>query len=64
MTQLHLASDKLDDVIKELHELLTCYQRASADDKRIVWAVLAKYMRCENETTKRFWISRKNGGTS
>ncbi len=35
--------DDRDEFILELQRLLSCYQIASADDRKIVWAVLNKY---------------------
>ena len=32
-----------DDAVLELQRLLTCYQIASTDDKKVVWAALNKY---------------------
>lgn len=32
-----------DDFVKELERLIACYQLASFDDQKIVWAVLNKY---------------------
>lgn len=32
-----------EEAIKELQRLLICYQSASYDDRKIVWAVLNKY---------------------
>lgn len=32
-----------EEAIKELHRLLACYQLASFDDRKVVWAVLNKY---------------------
>lgn len=32
-----------DEAILELQRLLACYQIASSDDKKVVWAVLNKY---------------------
>ena len=39
---LRLRRDEREDVL-ELERLLSCYQIATPDDKRIVWAVLNKY---------------------
>lgn len=35
-------SDK-EDFVKELQRLIACYQLASFDDQKVVWAVLNKY---------------------
>ncbi len=32
-----------EDFVKELERLLACYQLASFDDRKVVWAVLNKY---------------------
>mgnify|MGYP003470055326 CR=1 FL=1 len=32
-----------DDAVLELQRLLACYQIASIDDKKVVWAALNKY---------------------
>lgn len=32
-----------DEAVLELQRLLACYQIASADDKKVVWAALNKY---------------------
>lgn len=32
-----------EETVKELQRLLACYQLASFDDRRVVWAVLNKY---------------------
>lgn len=32
-----------DEAVKELQRLLACYQLATLDDKRVIWAVLNKY---------------------
>lgn len=34
-----------EESIQELQRLLACYQIASMDDKKVVWAVLNKYMK-------------------
>jgi hypothetical protein len=34
-----------EKAVQELQRLLACYQIASIDDKRVVWAVLNKYMK-------------------
>lgn len=34
-----------EEAVQELQRLLACYQIASIDDKRVVWAVLNKYMK-------------------
>lgn len=36
-------SNGKEDFVKELERLLTCYQIASFDDRKVVWAVLNKY---------------------
>ena len=35
--------EEREEAIKELQRLLACYQVASFDDKKVVWAVLNKY---------------------
>lgn len=35
--------DQREHAVQELQRLLACYQIASMDDKRVVWAVLNKY---------------------
>ena len=32
-----------DESVRELERLVACYELASADDRRVVWAVLNKY---------------------
>lgn len=32
-----------EDFVKELERLIACYQIASFDDQKVVWAVLNKY---------------------
>ena len=32
-----------EEAVKELHRLLACYQLATFDDRKVVWAVLNKY---------------------
>lgn len=32
-----------DGFVKELERLIACYQLASFDDQKVVWAVLNKY---------------------
>ena len=32
-----------DEAVKELQRLLACYQLATFEDKKVVWAVLNKY---------------------
>lgn len=40
----YLSTDsEKDEFIQELQRLLACYQIASSDDKKVVWAVLNKY---------------------
>lgn len=34
-----------EEAVQELQRLLACYQIASMDDKRVVWAILNKYMK-------------------
>ena len=36
-------SNGKEDFVKELERLLACYQIASFDDRKVVWAVLNKY---------------------
>lgn len=36
-------SNEKEDFVKELERLLACYQIASFDDRKVVWAVLNKY---------------------
>lgn len=36
-------SNGKEDFAKELERLLACYQIASFDDRKVVWAVLNKY---------------------
>lgn len=31
------------DFVRELERLIACYQLASVDDQKVVWAVLNKY---------------------
>lgn len=32
-----------EEFVKELQRLLACYQIASFDDRKVIWAVLNKY---------------------
>lgn len=32
-----------EEIVLELQRLLSCYQIATTDDKKVVWAVLNKY---------------------
>lgn len=32
-----------NDFVKELERLIACYQIASFDDRKVIWAVLNKY---------------------
>ena len=32
-----------EEAVQELHRLLACYQLATFDDRKVVWAVLNKY---------------------
>lgn len=35
--------EQREQAVQELQRLLACYQLATMDDKRVVWAVLNKY---------------------
>ena len=37
------SSFRSEELVLELQRLLSCYQMATADDKKVVWAVLNKY---------------------
>lgn len=39
----HEHLNEKEEFILELQRLLACYQLASCDDKKVVWAVLNKY---------------------
>ena len=39
----HETDTDREETIKELQRLLACYQLASFDDRKVVWAVLNKY---------------------
>ncbi|MGN0400013.1 MAG: hypothetical protein ACI4EO_07790 [Blautia sp.] len=36
-------SSEKEEFVKELQRLLACYQIASFDDRKVIWAVLNKY---------------------
>ena len=40
---LESANSEREELVLELQRLLSCYQMATADDKKVVWAVLNKY---------------------
>jgi hypothetical protein len=41
--ELNLQRSEFEEDALELQRLLACYQVASPDDKKVVWAVLNKY---------------------
>lgn len=41
--ELNLLRSKFEEDTSELQRLLACYQIASPDDRKVVWAVLNKY---------------------
>lgn len=44
INELNNTNDKSNEMNIELHRLATCYLYASGDDKKIIWAVLNKYV--------------------
>lgn len=40
---LESANSEREELVLELQRLLSCYQMTTADDKKVVWAVLNKY---------------------
>lgn len=43
VTAFHTPQQEHDDAVLELQRLLACYQLATIDDKKVVWAALNKY---------------------
>lgn len=41
--QVYETHNEKEEFILELQRLLACYQLASCDDKKVIWAVLNKY---------------------
>lgn len=42
-TLIQDSQKRYEAIVKELEALLSCYQKATQEDRRIVWAVLGKY---------------------
>lgn len=44
IAELNESRSRFDDRELELKRLTTCYMHASGDDKKVIWAVLNKYV--------------------